>query len=68
MVPEVRSEGIVRDTVTRRLAHEPFGHHPTTPLVRVRRYWCDSCERTWRQDTSKVSALRAKTKNQNPGP
>lgn len=30
------SEGVVRDTVTRRLAHEPFGHRPTTLLVRVR--------------------------------
>jgi transposase len=51
---------VVRDTVTRRLAHEPFGHRPTTLLVRVRRYRCDSCERTWRQDTSKVAAPRAK--------
>jgi hypothetical protein len=50
------SEGVVRDTVTRRLAHEPFGHRPTTLLVRVRRYRCDSCERTCRQDTSKVAA------------
>lgn len=50
----------MRDTVTRRLAHEPFGRRPTTLLVRVRRYRCDSCERTWRQDTSKVAAPRAK--------
>ena len=32
------AEGVPRDTVTRPLAHEPFGHRPTTLLVRVRRY------------------------------
>ena len=30
-------EGVVRDSVTRRLAHEPFGWRPTTLLVAVRR-------------------------------
>ncbi|SNS62923.1 zinc-finger of transposase IS204/IS1001/IS1096/IS1165 [Micrococcales bacterium KH10] len=48
------AEGVVRDTVTRPLAHEPFGHRPTTLLVRVRRYRCAHCRRTWRQDTSEV--------------
>lgn len=48
-------KGVVRDTVTRRLAHEPFRHRPTALLVRARLYRCDSCESTWRQDTSKVS-------------
>jgi transposase len=52
--------GTVRDTVTRRLAHEPFGHRPTTLLVRVRRYRCDHCRRTWRQDTGKAAPARAK--------
>ena len=33
-------QALVRDTVTRRLAHAPFGHRPTTLLVRVRRYRC----------------------------
>ena len=42
----------MRDTVSRRLAHVPFGHRPTTLLVRVRRYRCDHCRRTWRQHTS----------------
>lgn len=46
------SEGVPRDTVTRRLAHEPFGHRPTTLLVRVRRYRCAHCRRAWRQDDS----------------
>ncbi|WP_447949788.1 ISL3 family transposase [Microbacterium aurum] len=54
------AEGVARDTVTRPVAHEPFGHRPTTLLVRVRRYRCAHCRRTWRQDTSKAAAPRAK--------
>ena len=46
-------EGAVRDTVVRRLAHEPFGWRPTTLAVTVRRYRCGSCRRVWRQDTSR---------------
>ena len=52
--------GVLRDTVTRRLAHEPFGQRPTTLQVRVRRYWCGHCARTWRQDTSLAAWPRAK--------
>ena len=54
------AEGVPRDTVTRPLAHEPFGHRPTTLLVRVRRYRCGHCRRTWRQDTTNAAAPRAK--------
>ncbi|WDF34011.1 ISL3 family transposase [Arthrobacter agilis] len=54
------AEGAPKDTVTRRLAHEPFGHRPTTLLVRVRRYRCEHCGRAWRQDTSKAAECRAK--------
>ena len=54
------AEGVPRDTVVRRLAHEPFGHRPTTLLVRVRRYRCAHCGKTWRQDTTKAAAPRAK--------
>ena len=54
------AEGVPRDTITRQLAHEPFGHRPTTLLVRVRRYRCTGCGRTWRQDTSKAAEQRAK--------
>ncbi len=54
------AEAVPRDTVMRPLAHEPFGHRPTTLLVRVRRYWCGHCARTWRQDTTKAAAPRAK--------
>ena len=52
-------EGTPRDTVTRRLAHEPFGWRPTTLLVTVRRYRCAGCAHVWRQDTSKVAEPRA---------
>ena len=54
------AEGVARDSVTRRLAHEPFGHRPTMLLVRVRRYRCDHCRRTWRQDMTRAAAPRAK--------
>jgi transposase len=50
----------MRDTVARPLAHEPFGHRPTTLLVRVRRYRCDHCRHTWREDLSKAAAPRSK--------
>ena len=36
-------QGQVRDTVTRQLAHEPFGWRPTTLLLTVRRYRCAGC-------------------------
>ncbi len=58
--PKCGAEGVPRDTVTRPLAHGPFGHRPTTPLVRVRRYRCAHCRRTWRQDTSRAAVPRAK--------
>ena len=53
-------EGVARDTVTRPLAHEPFGHRPTVLLIRVRRYRCAGCGRVWRQDTTKAAPERAK--------
>ncbi len=54
------SAGVPRDTVTRQLAHEPFGHRPTTLLIRVRRYRCSGCWRTWRQDTTRAAPPKAK--------
>lgn len=54
------AEGVSRGTVARRLAHEPFGHRPTTLLVRVRRYRCQGCRRVWREDTSGAAPARAK--------
>ena len=47
-------------TVTRRLAHEPFGWRPTVLHVRVRRYACTGCPRVWRQDTTAAAPARAK--------
>ena len=57
---ECGCEGAPRDTVIRRLAHEPFGHRPTTLLIRVRRYKCCGCGRVWRQDTTAAAPVRAK--------
>jgi len=51
---------VERGTVTRALAHEPFGHRPTTVLLRVRRYRCERCGGVWRQDTSAAAEPRAK--------
>jgi len=53
-------EGVPRDTVTRRLAHEPFGWRPTTLLVTIRRYRCTGCGHVWRQDTSSAAEPRSK--------
>jgi transposase len=53
-------EGTPRDTVVRRLAHEPLGWRPTTLVVTVRRYKCTGCGHVWRQDTSQAAEPRAK--------
>ncbi|BBY60137.1 hypothetical protein MSAR_32730 [Mycolicibacterium sarraceniae] len=52
-------EGTPRDSITRALAHEPFGWRPTTLLVTIRRYRCAGCAHVWRQDTSKAAEPRA---------
>jgi transposase len=52
--------GEVRDSVTRRLAHEPFGWRPTTLVVTVRRYACRGCGHVWRQDMTAAAEARAK--------
>ena len=36
-------QGIPRDSVVRRLPHEPMGWRPTTLLVTIRRYRCSAC-------------------------
>jgi transposase len=53
-------EATPRDSVTRRLAHAPFGWRPTTLEVTVGRYACSPCGRVWRQDTSAAAEPRAK--------
>ena len=53
-------QGISRDTVVRRLAHEPCGWRPTILHVSVRRYRCETCAHVWRQDMSQAADPRAK--------
>ena len=53
-------EGSARDTVVRRLAHEPFGWRPTVLEVRIRRYRCAGCGHVWRQDTSRAAEPKAR--------
>src|SRR3954454_3612307 len=53
-------QGVPRDMVSRRLAHEPLGWRPTILLVTVRRYRCSGCGHVWRQDTSTAAEPRAK--------
>jgi transposase len=54
------AEGSVRDSVVRRLAHEPLGWRPTTLEVTIRRYRCSGCAHVWRQDTSLAAEPRAR--------
>ena len=53
-------EGMVRDSVIRRLAHEPLGWRPTVLEVTVRRYRCIECGHVWRQDTTAAAEPRAR--------
>ena len=53
-------EGVARDTVVRRLAHEPYGWHPTILHVSVRRYRCPECAHVWRQNMSAAADPRVK--------
>lgn len=46
--------------MSRRLGHVPFGHRPTTLLLRIRRYRCPGCGRAWRENTSKAAGEREK--------
>jgi transposase len=53
-------EGFPRDSLVRRLAHEPFGWRPTVLEITIRRYRCVDCGHVWRQDTSAAAEPRAK--------
>ena len=55
-----RCQGICRDTVIRRPAHEPYGWRPTIVHVSVRPYRCQECSHVWRQDMSQAADPRAK--------
>ena len=52
--------GQLRDTVVRRLAHEPLEWRPTVLEVLVRRYRCADCAHVWRQDTSRAAEPKAR--------
>ena len=41
----------LRDSTTRRLAHEPLGWRPTILLVTVCRFRCAGCGYVWQRDT-----------------
>ena len=53
-------QGSPRDTVLRRLTHEPLGWRPTVLEIRVCRYRCAECGHVWRQDTTRAAEPRAK--------
>ena len=53
-------QGVVRDTVVRPVAHEPFGWRATTLAIRLRRWRCPNCKIVWRQDTTAAAEPRAK--------
>ena len=54
------AEGVPRDSLVRRLAHEPFGWRPTVLEVRLRRYRCPGCAHVWRQDAAAAAEPRAR--------
>jgi hypothetical protein len=54
-----RGEAAPRDSVARRLAHEPLGWRPATSLATIRRYRCTGGGHVWRQDTSRAAEPRA---------
>ena len=52
--------GAPRDSVVRRLAHDPMGWRSTLLLVIVRRFRCGGCGLVWRQGTSRMAEPRAR--------
>ena len=62
-------EAAPRDSVTRRLAHEPLGWRTATLLITIRRYRCTGCGHVWRQDTSRAAGpMRSYSPNGSPDP
>ena len=47
------------NSVTRELAHVPFGWYPTIVRVRLRRYQCTGCGHVWRQDITRACQPRS---------
>ncbi|WP_140445469.1 MULTISPECIES: ISL3 family transposase [unclassified Bifidobacterium] len=50
------ASGRVRSSWRRRFVHTPVGQHAVHLLVRVRRYECLSCARSWTDDLTRVAA------------
>ncbi|WP_258185091.1 MULTISPECIES: ISL3 family transposase [unclassified Bifidobacterium] len=48
--------GRVRSSWLRRFAHTPIGQHAVHLMVRVRRYECLTCARSWTDDLTRVAA------------
>ena len=53
-------QGISCDTVVMRLAHVPYGWHPTIVHVSAHCYRCPECAHVWRQHMSQAADPRAK--------
>lgn len=64
--PAAAGEGVLRDSVVRRLAPEPLGWRPTTLEVTLCRYRCTGCGHVWRQDTTKAAEPQARGVWQTP--
>lgn len=58
--PGCGQPGARHDTVDRALAHVPFGWKPTILRVRVPRYRCRGCRRTWRHCLKAAAPSRGK--------
>ncbi|WP_205832477.1 MULTISPECIES: ISL3 family transposase [Bifidobacterium] len=52
---ECGAMGRVRSSWRRRLAHTPVGQHAVHLLVRVRRYECVACARSWTDDLTHIA-------------
>lgn len=58
--PKCGALGLSRGTVERRLAHLPYGHRPTTLLLRIRRWKCSNCNSFWQENSSSAAPSRSR--------
>jgi hypothetical protein len=54
-------QGAARDTVVRRLAHEPFGWRPTVLEVSLRRYRCNAASDDRNTDRRRAASRQSPT-------
>ena len=57
--PKCGASGVSRGTVSRHLAHAPYGQRPTKLLLRIRRWNC-ACGWFWHEDSSSAAPPRSK--------